>query len=426
MKKSALQSIVTVLTMISITSAHAQPPAETTPWQPDPALVEQLHSRPNNEANYDETAVPEYALPPVLGENPQQASAENWPQRRDQIRELFRQHVYGYRPGLETMKDVSIEYQVAEDPAPDPSRGLADGQKVDCVISKGGRQFRFPFYLYTPKSNQAGERSPLIVLINNRQLPNPAELVEQPEEFWPLRKLIEAGYATAVFHTSDVDPDRADGYQQGIRGFLADNEPRKPNDWGSLSAWGWGASRVVDYALASERIDPESIAVLGHSRGGKTALWAAAEDERFTVAYANESGCGGAALSLRRYGETVARITKVFPHWFAENYSLYGNNEDKLPVDQHQLIGLIAPRATYVASAAEDLWADPRGEYLSLVAAAPVYQLLGQQAITTPTMPPLGSQRIEGQTGYHIRPGEHNLTLKDWEYFLDFLSSVDF
>ncbi|MEM9827506.1 MAG: acetylxylan esterase, partial [Planctomycetota bacterium] len=248
---------------------------------------------------------------------------------------------------------------------------------------------------------------------------------EDPDGFCPVEMICQNGVALATFHTSQVDPDRADGYDAGIRGFLADGKPRGVSDWGALSAWGWGASQILDFTEDHPGIDHDHVAVIGHSRGGKAALWAAAEDERFSTAYSNNSGCGGAALFRRRYGETTAIITRNFPHWFCKKLNDYAGNEDALPVDQHQLIAAIAPRRVYVTSASQDLWADPKGEYLSLVHAAQVFTRLGHRAVNDPNMPPVNRPVTSGQTGYHIRQGKHNLTPQDWKYFLDFFLDVD-
>jgi len=264
----------------------------------------------------------------------------------------------------------------------------------------------------------------VIVHINNRYLIPIDKAVDEFDPFWPVEKMLRRGYATAAFHTSDVDPDKPDRYAEGMRALLDDPGTDEEIRWRCLSSWAWAASRVLDFALEQPEVDSSRTAVAGHSRAGKTALWAAAEDDRFALTYSNESGCGGAALSRRAFGETVARITKAFPHWFCERFTSYGGREETLPIDQHQLISLLAPRAVYVASADEDLWADPKGEYTSLVKAGPVFDLFGHKRIEQSGMPPLNTPRHVGSTGYHIRNGRHNLTEQDWGYFLDFADSV--
>jgi lysophospholipase L1-like esterase len=399
-------------------------PQSAVPWQPAPAAVEAASK--NRPFNYRESEVPAYQLPdPLAGPDGALVAAEQWEVQRERTLQTFRDHVYGHVP-VEVAK-ATVTYTA-----------LANYEGVNVVASRiearvtaGGSDFTFPILVYLPKSAMAdvNARVPAVVVIQNRTFPDLVDLVERPSPFVPVEAILKRGYAVAIFHTSDVDPDRKDGFDEGIRGFFArsklgpaaDISTRQKHDWGSIGAWAWGASRVLDYLETVPQIDANRVAVIGHSRGGKTAAWAAAQDKRFAAALVNQSGCGGAALSRRRFGETIGRITSAFPHWFCQTLSEYADQEDKLPVDQHQLMGLIAPRAVAVCSAAEDLWADPRGEYLSLVHAAPIYSLLGKASITNSEMPPLAQPRFVGPTGYFVRPGAHSLQEGDWANYLDFL-----
>jgi len=238
---------------------------------------------------------------------------------------------------------------------------------------------------------------------------------------WQLDQILAHGYGLATVYCADIEPDFPGGLPHGIRPLFYKPGQTAPaaDDWGAIGAWAWGLSRIADYLEKDRDVDAHRIAVFGHSRMGKTALWAGAQDTRFSIVISNESGEGGAAISRRDYGERTADLNTHFPYWFCANFAQYNGREDAMPFDSHMLLALVAPRALYVASAEGDQWSDPKGEFLGAVNASPVWELFGKHGIVTPDMPALHSP-VGDTVRYHIRDGKHDVTAYDWEQYLKF------
>ena len=364
-----------------------------------------------------EENVPDYTLPdPLTMEDGTKVdSVEAWQsKRRPEVLELFRKHVYGRAP-VGRPKGMTFDVFDCDPKAMD---GAATRKQIRINFTGKSDGLSMKVVLFVP--NDVPKPVPTFLLICNRGPENidPTRKIKMP--FWPAEKIVARGYGIAAFHNAEVDPDKYDEFKDGVHG-LFDKPGKRPADaWATLAAWAWGASRAMDYFETDDSVDHEHVAVVGHSRGGKTALWAGAEDERFAMVVSNNSGCGGAALSRRCYGETVAQINRSFPHWFCTNFDKYNDNEAELPVDQHMLMALAAPRLLCVASSDEDLWADPRGEFLSTVGAGPIYQLFGLEGLGTNQMPPLDQPVQKGRISYHVRTGGHGLTEYDWEQYMNF------
>lgn len=336
--------------------------------------------------------------------------------RRPEILELFRTHIYGRMP---VGRPGDLRFEIAET-NPLAMDGLATRKQIDIRYTGPGGEGVIHLVLFVP--NSLPKPVPGFLLICNRpREENIDPLRVNRSEFWPAEEIVARGYMAAAFHYSDVAPDKKDRYREGAIGIFQDLDGfPSPDAWGTIAAWAWGAGRAMDYFETDPDVDESLVAVVGHSRGGKTSLWCGAEDERFALVISNNSGCTGAALAKRKFGERVQLINDVNPHWFCANYKRYNNREEALPVDQHQLIALIAPRPVYVASAEEDRSADPEGEFLACVFADPVYRLFGLIGLSEKEMPGPNRPLHGGLIGYHLRAGGHNLTLYDWTRFMDF------
>jgi hypothetical protein len=393
--------------------------AQDSGWHANPDVVART-ARRQPQFNFDEAQVTPYELPDLFVRRARlQSRQDPWKARRAEILEVFRANVYGRRPG----KPQQLRFETIEE-QPSAMDGRATLKRVAVRSAQDGRTHRFDLTIFLP--NRVEGRSPLFLLINNRAptLADPTRA--ERSGFWPAETLVARGYAIAVFQYGDLAPDNAEKFREGVLRLFEGTTTgeRQPDAWAALAAWGWGASRAMDYFKTDSRIDATRVAIVGHSRGGKAALWAGAEDERFALVISNESGEGGAALTRRNFGETLGRITSSFPHWFAPRYTTFAGREHTLPVDQHMLIALLAPRAVYVASADEDLWSDPRGEFLALVHASPIFALFGDRPIRADEMPALDSPLVAGRRAYHVRSGVHDLTLFDWERYADFADGL--
>lgn len=338
-------------------------------------------------------------LPPLF---PEGMTAEAFPGWRQERLALYARECFGVTPPAPKALRAEIEADREDDWA-----GKAEHRRVKLTLELEAGEFSFPVHLVLPKAQRP---APCAVYISFTPYATAG--------YQPIEEVVDHGYAMAVFCYEDVTRDNGD-FADGLAAFF----PRQGADApGKISLWAYAAMRVMDYLQTLPEIDSARTFVMGHSRLGKTALWAAAQDERFAAAVSNDSGCSGAAVSRGKVGESVAAIYRQFPFWFCENYGAYGGREDALPFEQYQLLACTAPRPLYVASASQDEWADPQSEFLSALLASPAWALLGAQGLPEGAqMPESGGRLVSGCVGYHLRPGTHYLSRYDWARVLRFL-----
>ncbi|MBR2471322.1 MAG: hypothetical protein IKB55_01425 [Clostridia bacterium] len=328
---------------------------------------------------------------------------ENVAERRAEILDILQKHIYGNMPPAPDFVKGEVAYINDKSCA----AGFGIQKIVNITFAINGKSFTFPVNLIFPKDV---EKPPLCVLSYFGE--------NAFREYIPVEQLINKGVALAAFCYNDVTSDNAD-YSDGMAALIG--ERKAECDTGKIAMWAYAESRVLDYILEHETVDTEKIAVTGHSRLGKTALVAGAFDERFTYVFSNSSGCAGAALARGNTGERTHYITQHADQWFCKKYATYGEKEEEMPFDQHFLLAAIAPRKVYVASSKDDFWADPTSEHLSCCAASEMYDAYGIPGfVCEDRAPEPGDKFHEGNIGYHMRPGFHFFSMKDWDMFLEY------
>ncbi len=392
--------------------------------------------------NEDESKVQPYTLPNVLqspGGSTCQTEAAWKGIRRGEVMAMLETEMFGKAPALPASSSIVAKETGPPAPAFD---GRAIRQQITLTWSDKA-DVAMDLLIYLPRNangpvplfwgfnfegNHSVEDDPSIPISRSilameakgNQRTNKKSASENrggSKGRFPLEIALDAGYAVATCCYHDVDPDFDDGFKNGVHQLFSDQ--RDDASWGSIAAWSYGMRVGLEYFLTRKDIEPNKIIAMGHSRLGKAALWAGALEERFALVISNNSGCGGAALSKRNFGETVSRINNSFPHWFCKNFRKYNDNEAALPWDQHFLIAAMAPRPVLITSATEDAWADPKGEFLSGLHAGPVYQLYGKKGLPSGEMP--APDTLVGQhVGYNLRTGQHNVTAADWKSYVAF------
>lgn len=340
------------------------------------------------------------------------SDASIWEQRRQEILAILGNEIYGIMPEPPATVYCALENQ---DESIYCYAHKARQYKLRLFFAAPQGMFSFPFVLTLPI---APHKVPVFVLINFRD--------NVPDAYYPTEEVMDSGCGVASFNYNDVTLDTEDHFQSGLAAKYPRDEAQK-NNWGKIGMWAFAASRIMDYLQTRDDVDLARIGVIGHSRLGKTALWCGATDPRFALVISNNSGCGGAALArgASKGAEHIRNIVQLAKYWFCEKYQDYADNEQNMPFDQHFLVAAICPRQVYVASAEEDLWADPESEFFSCVAASPAWHLFGLAGLAGSAEAPAAPAFLnEGRVSYHIRKGSHFLSREDWRHYTAKLKSL--
>ncbi len=394
-----------------------QTPARSTNLGSDPnGNPLRLALKTGHVSNYDETKVPPYTLPDplVLANGKRVDSANTWRTvRRPELIKLYETEIFGHVPAAAP----KVTWKVGEvDKA--ARDGMAIKKLVVGRIGDGADAPEVKLSVYTPA--KATGRVPMILLVNFGGGRTPPSNV--PSDPPVAAEIIERGWGYATVGYQDIQTDRVNTFNEGVIGVtLAGGAAPGPDEWGAITAWAWGISRMIDYFETDSSVNAKQIAVFGHSRLGKTALWASALDERVAAVFSSCAGEMGSALSRRDWGETVDDMAQNFPYWFAGNFQKWPGRWNDMPVDAHMLIALSAPRPVFVTGGTADQWADPVGEFLAQQAAGPVYRLLDKKDLGVTTLPTLDTPLTSGDLGWHYHTGGHAATPADWKAFLEFL-----
>jgi hypothetical protein len=380
-------------------------------------------------SNYEEAKVGSYTLPDplVMSDGKPVRDARTWQtRRRAEILRLYETEIYGRVPA----SAPKVTWQVAETD-PQARDGASIRKRVVGSIGDGADAPKINVTLHTP----AGAKGPVpvILLVNFGGGTPPAAGTGAaagrgrgpgfPSDPPVAAEILARGWGYATVGYQDIQPDRVNTWTDGVIGRTLSSGQTQPgaDEWGTISAWSWGISRILDYFETDKSVNAKQVAVHGHSRLGKTVLWASAKDERIAAVFSSCSGEMGAALARRDWGETVDDMAQNFPWQFAGNFQKYPGRWNEMPVDAHMLIALSAPRPVFVTGGTTDQWADPVGMFKAQVAAGPVYRLLGKKDLGTTALPALDTPLTSGDLGWHYHTGGHTATLADWKAFLEFL-----